>query len=123
MTTRDEIIQEVALGFDEIRAEFSPGATLELLKISSESDDFLILADVESGWFIKYNEFRNQFKLQIASLDPDFKELMNEVESVRVDGYVYTVAAGDRIQPTGASLFWTVFCTRQTGRQNVRAAR
>jgi hypothetical protein len=122
MSARDEIIQGITEAFDALRSEFFPDATLELLKVSAGSNTFEVVEEIDSGWFLKYSEYRQNFKLEIATTDESFRDTIAKVSDVRINGDVYNVAQGDRVPPNGASLTWTLYCTRQQGaRPNIAA--
>lgn len=120
----DDLIDADAQVFDALRSIYlREETTLELLQISADHNDYDILETVGSGWYLEYQEYRNQFRLQVATAADSFKDAIAQCSHVRIGNDVYTVEASDRISPAGEEASWKLFCTRQTGRRATRTAR
>lgn len=110
-TTEDSIRKARGLKFNAYRRVYLPGATLELLTISDETTGYTTIATLDADWYLKFAEYRNPLKLQIAK-DVDFGYLIRPATHVRVLDIVYTIEKADTVPPLGENPVWTVFCRK-----------
>ncbi len=121
MSDLSEIITDIGTGYDEARAIFFPGVSLELLAVSDTANQFETIETIDSGWFLEYSEFRSSFRLSIATADTDFSSLINRATHVRIGEDVYVIRAADTTPPAGNKLVWQLLCDRELKRSNFRS--
>jgi hypothetical protein len=113
MAVLDKIIGAKKKEFDALRKAFFPkDSLLKLLKVSETTNDFDEIDILASGWYLKYSETRQAFRLMIARNDYGFNEDMLSVTHVDINDDVYTVAQADTIVAQGEDPVWTFFCER-----------
>lgn len=124
MNVLEKIIGANAKKFDALRSVFFPAnSSLELLKISdSGANAYDVVTTIANGWYLEYSEFRQQFKLSVATTNGNFGSLINGSSHVRVSGEVYTITNADTLPPQGKEPFWKLFCKRFSGKSDFRGA-
>ena len=82
------------------------------------------MRELTSGWYVEFSEYRNQFKLLAATLDPEFSDAIAAASYL---AYGVPDAAGeievyhrdpercDIIPPTGANAQWKVYYEKAAG--------
>src|SRR5687767_824183 len=83
------IFNQIAGGMLELNSAltsaFLPsGARCFLLKRGLNSGKLVVVKELTSGWFMEFSEYRGQFKLLYATLDPLFS---NEIAQTAFIGY------------------------------------
>jgi hypothetical protein len=113
----------MATAFDKMRKVFvGPTSRCFLLKRAGQTSSFAKVGEVASGWFYKFDEYRGQVKLAIATTSDDFSDLMAQTSYVAMgvpagdgsfDVYSIDPSRRDIVPPDGTSPFWKVFITKE----------
>jgi hypothetical protein len=117
----------VHIAFDELKdLFFDTTTTADFLVSNTAGDDFDIVDFLESGWFLKYDAFRDRFQLEVAGVDADditvpaslqwMQNTLGQATHVRVDDDIYVISKRDLIPPKGVNVTWKIFGTRLTKR-------
>lgn len=111
MATLDRIIEGQKRKFDALRKVFFPeGATLEILEVDAGENDFNVLLTIETGWYLEFKEYRNQFKLQIAGQTDALAAAIKGGSHVRTCGELYAIEQADTVPPMGTEPVWKLYC-------------
>ncbi len=120
MAALDKIIAAKAKEFNALRKVYFPAnSTLELLKISDGENDFEIIETLFADWYLKYSEYRHQFKLSVARSDAFFTDAVGEASNVRINADVYWIQKADTLPPMGTEPVWSLFCERGFSKGNI----
>lgn len=122
MSLLDTIIRVNAKGNDiHRRLLMSSEAVCYLLKRKGETGTkWTVVQQITSGWDVKYNDYRAQMVLSIATSTANFEDLMAQTSYIAygipasgsVDVYSIDPDRRDVVPPTGESPFWKVYVTR-----------
>lgn len=113
MAILDKIIKARAKEYNALRkVYFPPGSVLILQKQSETENEFDNLDYLSSDWYLKYSEFRQQFRLMIARNNYDFTETIKQTTHVSINDDVYVIKNADTITPAGENPVWQLFCER-----------
>lgn len=115
----EDIVQDIAEGFDDVRAELYPeGIKARLLKVNGGTVAFDLLAVLEDSWFfLDDREFRNEGELMIASADYDFGQQVLKATHFEIErDYrrdLFLIRDGDTTPPQGTEPYWRLFGSKQ----------
>lgn len=113
MAILDDIIAAKAEEYNALReVYFPPESVLMLQKPSETENEFETLDYLSSDWYLKYSEYRQQFRLMIARNDWNFTETIKQATHVSINDEVYIVKSADTIPPQGTEPVWQLFCER-----------
>lgn len=122
MALLDTIIRVQAKGNDiRRRLLMSPEAVCYLLKRRGETGTkWTVVQHITSGWNVKFNDYRAQMVVSIATSTDNFEDLMAQTSFIAygipasgsVDVYSIDPDRRDVVPPTGESPFWKVYVTR-----------
>lgn len=122
MALKDEIIDEVADVFDELREDVMPGVRFFLLKREGQTKRLAEIVEITSGGWVRWNEIREQMQFVIADNSEIIKDFVAQTTFTgygvpntddEVDVFVISDDQRDRIAPTATSPFWKLFGTRE----------
>lgn len=112
------MVQVQAQIFDSVRT----GAQVcFLLKRELQSKRFAVVLKLETGWFCKFDKFRDSFILSVATEDINFNDLQAQSSFVgygmpdsasEIDVYEISQEARDRIPPNETSPSWKFLIER-----------
>lgn len=130
MALVDTITRVQAKGNDiQRRLMMRPGQRCILLKRGKETSRFVVVEELEAGWNLRFNEYRDQFVLEIAYVEADvdnpvFGNVIGQTSHVAC-GVPYTANSSEFLDlfvtdperrdikpPTVDSPFWKVYLTR-----------
>jgi hypothetical protein len=102
-------VEITAKGFDiERRILFPANSSLILLKRDGRTQVFNALRQVDKGYIVRYDGFRNLNKVEIATND-DIKEIIYQTSHFAFNRQVYAVRDGDVSPPFGDRFTWLIF--------------
>lgn len=111
MSVIDEMIEGRRELNDALREEFMPpDSRLEFLKPSTTAREFEIVLTFYYGWFLKYNEFRQETRVELATNEVFEKEQLRTATHIKINDDVYVIAQGETIEPQGTKPYWYFFC-------------
>lgn len=97
------------------------GARCFLLKRSGQTKALTPVAEVTSGWFVQFNEYRGQMQFRFATTTDGFADQFAQKSYIgygvpdgsdRIDVYETDPTQNDVVPPSGNSPFWKVFAVR-----------
>lgn len=117
LISRDEMIAEQIRIFDQLRTGTQ---VCYLIAHNANSKTYSIIRQLESGWFVSWDKFREQFLLRYATLDEDFADQSDGSffaygtpdADADIDIYAVKEDEHDRVPPTETSPSWKFFLTR-----------
>ncbi len=118
MAVLDKITTAIGKAFNAQKKLFYPDATIELLAVSDTTNQFVVITDVDSGWFFDYSALR----LSVATTDTDFGSLINQSTNIRINEEIYTIRSADTIARAGTNPVWEIVCERELRSSNFRNA-
>ena len=107
---RTKLTPVVAKGFDIERKLLFPGSYIVLLRRDGRSEKFGELRRYLKGFKPVYDSFRNQLRLEIATLD-DLQADSLELSHFWFMGRVYSVSQADITPPFGDRFTWLILGT------------
>lgn len=109
---------------NELREVYSPGNVIcYLLKREGQSKRFTVIAEIDSGYFSKWNNYREQTQFMFATLDEGFGNLMAQTSFIafgtpdpsgELSVYAVSDDMRDKVEPDGTSPFWKVYGMRNS---------
>lgn len=103
--------------FDELRTLFfETGTELHVLSSDISLTEFNVLAMLTEGWWLRYDNFRKNFLLEVVDADDEMPFAMQTATHVRVNDEVYVIDAADVTAPMGTDVTWKIRCDRFTRR-------
>lgn len=100
-------------------AAFLPsGSRCFLLKRGINSGSLSSVAELTSGWFVEFSEYRGQFKLLYATTDPQFADTIAQTSFIaygvpdsdnEMDVFQIDDAQRDIVPPAGTNPNWKVY--------------
>lgn len=121
MSVTQAIIQSRILVFNVMNAQFAAAANtrLFLLKETVEGSGYDPLIEITSGYFVKYNSFRDQLGFEFATLDGAFPNQFYQMSAIAYGAAdtsgamdVFAVADRDKLPPDGKSPTYKCFGNR-----------
>lgn len=119
---RNQKIQGMRLKNTALTAAFEDDAArCFLLKRSTDSSKLTAVEELTEGWQTRFNEYRGQMALSVATLDAGFADLIAQasffaygVPDADGDLEVFSIDPDRRdvIAPNGTSPFWKVYGTK-----------
>jgi hypothetical protein len=120
-TTADIIAGQIEK-FDALREEFLDGnARLFLLKRAKNSENFAVIAEVAAGWYVRWNEYRQQLRIAVAAVEAEFADYAAQSSFVaygvpdadsQIDVYQTDDDRRDKVPPEGGSPYWKFYVLR-----------
>lgn len=105
--------------FDKLTGVFYPAGTeMNLLSQAANSANnrtWNTLLSVSSSWWFEYQEYRQQFKLEIADDSQDLKDAMAQATHIQIgndDQLIYVIVTADTVPPLGVDVTWKIYCER-----------
>lgn len=126
MALSDTIIRVNAKGNDIRRRLLMTDERCFLLKRGKETKRFTKIVEITEGWNVKFNGYRQQMGLEIATSTANFRNIVSQTSYIAY-GSPRVVAAStteydvysilneqiDVIPPTGSSPLWKFYLTRE----------
>jgi hypothetical protein len=113
----DTLMASRAIVFDTLRTLFFDTDTVEFLKPTTDATrDFDNVDYLDTGWLLKYNNFRNNFLLEVAGPSAWMQTVMETATHIKIDDDIYVISRKDTIPPKGMDVTWKVYCERFTKR-------
>lgn len=112
-TLLEKLIKLKAKEFDLMRKFFLPDKRCFLIRRKDQqSRDFVLVSEVETGWYLYFSEYYQSFKLQVSTNDSGFENLINQTSDIAIGDQVYIIDPERRvvIKPSGEDPFWLVYC-------------
>lgn len=98
---------------DALAAQFLPGITITLCKVSDTTDTFDDLLTIYGKRFWEYSNFRKNFRLEIADDHTDLTEAIGDATHISISDAdsttYYVIIANDTLKPSGTNPVWTLF--------------
>jgi hypothetical protein len=121
--TTADIIEGQIEKFDALREEFETGgARCFLIKRAPDSQKFIAVLELEAGWYVKWNEYRQQLRISYATADQTFADFAGQTsyfaygvpdEGGAIDVYKTDDDRRDKVQPNGANPYWKFYVLRE----------
>lgn len=117
MSTVDEIVDGFAEAWDELRPELfqrnGVDATCQLLQKNLETNEYILLLELTSGWFFEDEAYRAQKSLKVARMDSQFVSAFDLMTDFAINGLVYTIDEPNRDKqpPQGNQFYYKAFGT------------
>jgi hypothetical protein len=114
----DILMEARAIVYNTLRPLFfDTGTSVEFLKPTTNADRAFDLVDVLfTGWFLKYNNFRKEFLLEVAGPEDWMQNVMETSTHIKVDDDIYVIRRSDTLPPKGVDVTWKIYCERFTTR-------
>jgi hypothetical protein len=124
MPLRESVIKAKAKGNDvKRRLLLPPGFRIFFLKRGGETKKFTVIREVTKGANIKYSDWRQQFALNVATLDDTFADDAAQTsywaagvgygtDNKTFDIYTVDPQRRDVVPPTANNAAWKFFLTR-----------
>ena len=118
LISKNELIEEAKRLYDDLR---SGDQVCFLIKRAAHSGEFVSVLELESGWFISYDKFRESTLLRVATDSPDFENLSAQSSYVaygtpdadsQIDVYEISPDRRDRVPPNESSPVWKLYIER-----------
>lgn len=98
---------------DALLEEFMPeNSVLLFLKPSTSAREFETLLTYTGGWFLKYNKFRQETEVELATNVTAEKQKLRTATHLKINDDVYVITQGETIEPQGVKPYWTFYCVR-----------
>ncbi len=119
---KEQIIAKGAAAFNKVRGRLNPAVRLFLLKVAGQTQKFEVIAEIPSGFWSRWSDYRDQTVFIVADADSSLKDKFAQTSYIaygegiageKLDVYAITQDARDRIPPSDASVFWKFYATRQ----------
>lgn len=97
------------------------GSRMFLLKRGGQTERFASVAEIVSGWQVKFSDYRQQMQFKVATTDADFADDIAQTSFIGYgvpddDGEIEVFAINpdrrDVIAPTGSSVYWKVYAAK-----------
>lgn len=122
----NRVYQNFAKGMATLNTELTKAferdqTVLYLLKRQPHSNLFAVVKQLNKGWFVKFNSFREQYLFRFATTDSDFESEFTEAGFIaygvpdvndKVEVYEIPDNQRDKIHPNGSSPFWQAFAVK-----------
>ena len=103
--------------YDTLRPLFFEKDTqLEFLKSADATRNFETVDSLTGGWWLKYDNYRQTFLLEVAGPTLWMQTVMETATHVKIDDDVYVISRKDTLPPKGTDVTWKIFCQRFTER-------
>lgn len=119
MGIENDIISAMGSAQDALREVFLPATTrCFLLKRKPHSENFVAVLELTSGWFIKWNEYRGQLVLMIASTISGIADSIAQTSffaygvpdsQSQLEVFGIDPDRRDVVSPVGNSPFWKLY--------------
>jgi hypothetical protein len=98
---------------DALREEFMPeNSRIEFLKPKENAREFETVLTFYYGWFLKYNKYRQETEVELATDEVFEKEQLRTATHLKINEDVYVITQGETIEPQGVKPYWTFYCVR-----------
>ncbi len=95
---------------------FDSDTELHILSAADSLNTFNVVAILSSGWWLEYDNYRKNFRLEVIDVDDEMQLAMESATHVRIDDDVYAIDAADVTPPKGTDVAWKIRCDRYTRR-------
>lgn len=121
MPNRDVVIAKAHGAFEKVRPGLLPGSRLLLLKRGGETSRFALIAEVPSGFWSRWSNYREQSVFTWASSDAEWLDRIAQTSHIgfgvpddagTIDVFAINPDQRDRISPSGGNLLWKVYGVR-----------
>ena len=115
---RDEMVSTQAQIFNDLR---SGSQQCFLIKRQGQTKRFSIVLELETGWFVSWDKFREALALRVATADSSFSDKLAQSSFLAygtpdadgsLDVYEISPDQRDKVPPTETSPCWRVFVQR-----------
>lgn len=106
-----KIIRLKAKEFNKLREKLFPKGTYAWLLEKDGFSNNYIRTFVIEDFYYKYNDWRNQIHVHVATEDTEFISKLYTASDVTINGQVYQIEKRDIIQPDGNRAWWEFYCT------------
>lgn len=113
----------MAIKNDALRdAFYIDGTRLFLLKKEGQTQRFTLVAEITTGWYCKWNEFRERMTFRLASTSSGLADQIAQTSyigygvpnaSEQVDVFSISFEQRDRVPPNASSVYWKLYGVRQ----------
>lgn len=122
----DAIIEAKTSGMaaknNALRDAFDPdGKVYYLLRRAGETSRFTVVTELLGGHDLKWNEYRGQTRLRIATMAPEMNDLVAITSHFaagvpdaegKIEVFVVSDDQVDRVAPDGKSVYWKLYGTK-----------
>lgn len=115
MGLRSNLTTKVGAVFTKVWSKLEGSGSISLLKASETLNEFEEIAQINSGWFLQYDDSKN-FLLEIASTD-DLEFYLDTTTHIQVGEDIYVIRRGDTEPPRGTQVTWKLYCQKYTLRE------
>ena len=118
LISREEMIAQQAQIFDQLR---TGSQVCYLIKHAPNSKKFEVVKQLETGWFVTWDKFREAFSLRVATLDAAFADEQAESSFIAygapdadgdIDVYFMPTDKRDKVPPTETNPSWKFYIER-----------
>lgn len=122
MSLRDEVIEDAAEAFDEVAADLLEGSRFFLLRRAGETSQFSVIYEVMGSFWSRWDPNREQSLFMWASASAEWPDRVAQMSHVgfgvpdgegKIDVFVINPDQRDRIGPSGGSVLWKLFGSRE----------
>lgn len=119
--TTADIIEGQIEKFDAQREELCDENIRCFLLKRNDAGNLERIVEIEAGWYFRWNEFRQQMRLAVATLDENFADLAAQAtlfgvgvpdSDDQIEVYATDDDRRDRVPPNGANPYWKFYLLR-----------
>lgn len=124
-----EIIESQIEKFDALREVlFDQNARCFLIKRAGETSKFAVVAELAAGWHFRWNEYRQQMRIAVATLDDSFADKAAQTSYFAcgvpdtggaIDVYKTVDEQRDKVPPNGQNPYWKFYVLREANERFV----
>lgn len=121
MSETADIIEAQIEKFDALRETFCDETIRCFLLKRNDAGSLENVVEMTAGWYFRWNEYRQQMRLAVATLDTAFGDLaaqttffgvgVPDAENM-IDVYATDDDQRDRVSPNGANPYWKFYVLR-----------
>lgn len=125
MSETADIIDAQIEKFDALRETFlDENARCFLIKRAGETSRFTIVLELASGWYFRWNEYRQAMRLAYATRSEAFADFAAQTSYFAygvpdadgvIDVYKTDDDQRDKVPPNGANPYWKFYLLREAG--------
>jgi hypothetical protein len=121
------IFQQISQGMaqlnDGLRGAFDrDGVRCFLLKKEGQTQRYVVVQELTSGYYVRFSEYRQQMQFRIANDDSGITDAIAQSSAIgygvpngdgKIDIYPVSPELRDRVPPNGSSPFWKLYGDRK----------
>ena len=113
----------IAKAFTKMSAKLDPTKRIFLLKRASKSSVFTPIVEITTGWFVRYNNYREQMEFQFATTSTEFQDQFAQTSFIgygtpnltdEIDVFEIREQDRDKLPRTGRNPLWKALGIRMT---------